>query len=40
MPGVPREKAEHYLDVKTTAKPVKQKMRRFARDRKVIKTLE
>ena len=40
MPGVPREKAEHYLDVNPTAKPVKQKMCRFARDRKEIIRIE
>jgi hypothetical protein len=34
MPGVPRELAEHSLDVSKTAKHVKQKLRRFAKDRK------
>ena len=34
MPGVPREKAEHSLDLSPTAKPVKQKLRRFTQDRK------
>jgi hypothetical protein len=34
MPGVPRELAEHSLDVSKTAKPVKQKLHRFAKDRK------
>jgi hypothetical protein len=36
MPGVPRELAEHSLDVSKTAKPVKQKLRRFAKDHKEI----
>ena len=34
MPGVPREKIEHSLNVSPTAKPVKQKLRRFAPDKK------
>jgi hypothetical protein len=34
MPGVPRELAEHRLDVSKTARPIKQKLRRFAKDRK------
>jgi hypothetical protein len=34
MPGVPRELAEHSLDVSKTAKPVKQKLCRFAKDHK------
>jgi hypothetical protein len=36
MLGFPRELAEHSLDVSKTAKPVKQKLRRFARDRKEV----
>jgi hypothetical protein len=40
MPGVPRELAEHSLDVSKTAKPVKQKLRRFAKDRKVVIRVE
>jgi hypothetical protein len=32
MPGVPRELAEHSLDVSKAAKLVKQKLRRFAKD--------
>jgi hypothetical protein len=36
MPGVPRELAEHSLDVSKTAKPVKQKLHRFAKDRKEV----
>jgi hypothetical protein len=36
MPGVPRELVEHSLDVSKTAKPVKQKLRRFAKDRKEV----
>jgi hypothetical protein len=34
MPGVPRELAEHTLEVNKTAGPIKQKLRRFAKDRK------
>ena len=34
MPGVPWEKIEHSLNVLPTAKPVKQKLRRFAPDKK------
>jgi hypothetical protein len=36
MSGVPRELAEHSLDVSKTAKPVKQKLCRFAKDRKQV----
>jgi hypothetical protein len=34
MPGVPREKVEHKLKVRPDAIPVKQRLRRFAQDRK------
>ena len=34
MPGVPREEAEHSLDLNEKAQPVKQRLRRFAQDRK------
>jgi hypothetical protein len=34
MPRVPRELAEHRLEVNKTARPIKQKLRRFAKDRK------
>src|SRR5436190_13664455 len=34
MPGVPREVIEHCLNVKEVAKPIKQRLRRFAQDRK------
>jgi hypothetical protein len=34
MPGVPRELAEHRLEVNKTARPIKQKLQRFAKDRK------
>jgi hypothetical protein len=34
MPGVPRELAEHRLEVNKTAQPIKQKFRRFKKDRK------
>jgi hypothetical protein len=34
MPGVPRELAEHTLEVNKTARPIMQKLPRFAKDRK------
>jgi hypothetical protein len=34
------ELAEHSLDVSKTAKPVKQKLRRFAKDRKEVIRVE
>ena len=34
MPGVPRDLIEHSLNVNSKAKPIKQKLRRFARDKK------
>ena len=34
MLGVPREEAEHSLDLDMKARPVKQRLRRFAQDRK------
>jgi hypothetical protein len=34
MPGVPRNLIEHSLNVSKTARPIKQKLRRFARDKK------
>jgi hypothetical protein len=34
MPGVPRELAEHRLEVNKTARPIKQKLRRFVKHRK------
>jgi hypothetical protein len=40
MPGVPRELAEHSLDVRKTAKPVKKKLHRFAKDRKEVIRIE
>jgi hypothetical protein len=40
MQGVPRELAEHSLDVSNTAKPVKQKLRRFVKDRKEVIRVE
>jgi hypothetical protein len=40
MPGVPRELAEHSLDVSKTAKPVKQKLHRFAKDRNEVIRVE
>ena len=29
MPGIPREVAEHTLDIRPNSKPVKQRLRRF-----------
>jgi hypothetical protein len=40
MPGVLRELAEHSLDVRKTAKPIKQKLRRFANDREEVIRVE
>jgi hypothetical protein len=40
MPGVPRELAEHRLQVSKTAQPIKQKLRRFAKDRKQATKVE
>ena len=37
MPGVPREKIEHSLNVSPTAKPIKQKLRRFTPDKEAIR---
>jgi len=34
MPGVPREEAKHSLDLDMKERPVKQRLRRFAQDRK------
>jgi hypothetical protein len=34
MPGVPRELVKHALKVNKTARPIKQKLWRFAKDRK------
>lgn len=34
MPRVPKEVAEHALNVRPEAKPIKQSLRRFASDRK------
>jgi hypothetical protein len=34
MPGVPQELIDHSLDVSKIAKPIKQKLRRFAWDKK------
>ena len=34
MPGVPQNLIEHSLNVDGKAKPIKQKLRRFARDKK------
>jgi hypothetical protein len=34
VPGVPKELDEHALEVNKTTRPIKQKLRRFAKDRK------
>jgi hypothetical protein len=34
MPGVSRDRIEHSLNVDPKAKPVKQKLRRFEKDKK------
>ena len=34
MPDVPRNRIKHSLNVSKTARPIKQKLRRFARDKK------
>ena len=34
MPGVPRELIEHELRISPSAKPIRQKLRRFTQDRK------
>jgi len=34
MPSVPRNLIEHSLNVSKTARPIKQKLRRFTRDKK------
>jgi hypothetical protein len=33
MPGVPRELAEHRIDVNEGSKPIKQQLRRFSPDK-------
>jgi hypothetical protein len=40
MPGVPQELIEHSLDVSKTTKPIKQKLRRFTRDKKEVIRVE
>jgi hypothetical protein len=40
MPGVPRELAEQRCKVNKTAQPIKQKLRRFAKDRKQVIDVE
>jgi hypothetical protein len=40
MPDIPRELAEHRLGVNKTARPIKQKLRQFAKDRKQAKEVE
>ena len=40
MPGVPRNLIEHSLNVDGKAKPIKQKLQRFARDKKEAISVE
>ena len=40
MPCVPRELIEHSLNVSATAKPIKQKVRRFVQDKKEVIRVE
>ena len=40
MAGVPREMIEHSLNVSATAKLIKQKLRRFALDKKEVIRVE
>jgi hypothetical protein len=40
MPGVPRELIEHSMDILKTAKPIKQKLRWFARDKNEVIRVE
>ena len=34
MPGIPREVAEHALDIRTGSRPVKQRLRRFDEEKR------
>jgi len=34
MPGIPREVAEHSLDIRASSKPVKQRLRRFDKEKR------
>ena len=34
MPGIPRELAEHRIDINEGSKPVKQRLRQFSPDKK------
>jgi hypothetical protein len=36
MPGVPRELDEHIIDVNEGSMPVKQRLRRFSPDKKIM----
>ena len=40
MPGVPRELAEHKLDLNPGSNPVKQRLRRFSPDKKAAIKME
>ena len=40
MPSVPRRLIEHSLDVSKTAKPIKQKLRRFSHEKKEVVRVE
>ena len=36
MPGIPREVAEHSLEIRAGSKPVKQRLRRFDEEKRKI----
>jgi len=36
MPGIPREVAEHSLEIRAGSKPVKQRLRRFDKEKRKI----
>jgi len=36
MPGIPREVAEHSLEIRAGSKPVKQRLRRFNEEKRKI----
>jgi len=36
MPGIPREVAEHSMEIRASSKPVKQRLRRFDEEKRKI----
>ncbi|WVZ51908.1 hypothetical protein U9M48_003008 [Paspalum notatum var. saurae] len=40
MPGIPREVTEHSLNVRPTARPVAQRLRRFDKEKRFIKEVQ